>query len=119
MSLIHENDVFGGQAKDRFRTGHFLAHYRLNEHIKLTAGLNIWTGETRESKWNKSPGIKMPNGFRDLSPLPYGKTSHGLLYGGIHINLPMYGQVAQARIGVDSEHVRHSFQNRLMHDLKK
>ncbi|MES2799596.1 MAG: polymorphic toxin type 23 domain-containing protein [Bacteroidota bacterium] len=117
LSIIHENDVFGGQHKDRFRTGHFVAQYRLNEDVKISAGLNIWTGETRHSIWQHIETEKMPSGFRVLEDLLYGRTSHGVLYAGVHYRIPFYGQVAQARIGIDSEHIRHAVQNRLMHDL--
>lgn len=117
ISLMFENDVFGGQSKDRFRTGHIIAQYRLNDQMKITAGLNIWTGETRHSVWQRIKMDKMPSGFRALEDLPYGNTSHGILYVGLSRVLPLYGQVAQMRIGIDSENLRHSFQNRLMHDL--
>ena len=115
FSLLLENDIFGGQGKDRFRTGHLTMNYRLKD-FKLTTGLNIWTGETANSIWNKEAFDKCPSGYRELESLPYGKTSHGILYGGISYNLG-YGQYTTMRIGVDSEKIRHAFQNRLMHDL--
>ena len=114
-SLYHENDVFGGQAKDRFRTGHFYATYRYND-FKFGLGLNLWTGETANSTWQKVPSDKCPSGFRILEDLPYGKTSHGIAYGSVIYNLP-YGQIAHLRLGVDSEQIRHGIQNRLIHDL--
>lgn len=115
FSLLLENDIFGGQGKDRFRTGHLTMNYRLKD-FKISTGLNIWTGETANSIWNKEGFDKCPSGYRELENLPYGKTSHGILYGGISFNLG-YGQFANTRIGVDSEKIRHAFQNRLMHDL--
>lgn len=115
FSLRFENDVFGGQARDRFRTGHLVAIYKQNM-VKYSVGLYIWTGETRGSTWNKTSGSKMPNGYRDLSALPFGRTSHGILYGGILFNLP-HGNTSHLRLGIDSEHVRHAFQNRFTHDL--
>ncbi len=115
FSLLLENDIFGGQGKDRFRTGHITMNYRLKD-FKFTTGLNIWTGETANSFWNKESFDKCPSGYRELENLSYGKTSHGILYGGISYNLG-YGQFTTMRIGVDSEKIRHAFQNRLMHDL--
>jgi hypothetical protein len=115
-AVLIENDVFGGQAKDRFRTGHIAVTYRNND-IKLSTGLYIWTGETANSIWTKIRSEKCPSGYRILEDLPYGKTSHGILYGGISYNLG-YAQFAQARIGLDSERIRHIFQNRLAHDLQ-
>lgn len=116
VSIRFENDVFGGQTRDRFRTGALYVSYR-SDWYKLNAGLYIWTGETRGSFWDKSANSpKMPSGFRSLEDLPYGKTSHGIFYGGVQFLLP-YGNIAHLRIGADSEHFRHAFQNRLMHDL--
>ena len=115
ISIYHENDVFGGQAKDRFRTGHILFTYR-EQDFKIGAGLNLWTGETANSNWQRISGDKIPNGYRCLEDLPYGKTSHGILYGSFTYNLG-YGQYVNAKLGIDSEHIRHAFQNRLMHDL--
>lgn len=116
FSLLLENDVFGGQAKDRFRTGHLAFHYRYDEQMKFSAGVYFWTGETANSYWQKIPMEKCPSGFRILEDLPYGKTSHGIGYGGVQFKLP-YGQTAGVKIGIDSEHLRHFFQNRLSHDL--
>lgn len=115
VSLRFENDVFGGQARDRFRTGHIQASYKTKD-FKFSSGLYIWTGETRGSTWQKIPLDKQPSGFRILEDLPYGKTSHGVLYGGLQINMP-YGNVAHLHLGVDSENIRHGFQNRFAHDL--
>ncbi len=115
LSIYHENDFFGGRGRDRFRTGHINISYR-TENIRYSAGINIWTGESRGSPWQKVGWNKCPNGYRNLEGLPYGKTSHGILYGGILYNLP-YNQLAIMRIGIDSEQVRHGFQNRLIHDL--
>lgn len=115
FSLLLENDVFGGQAKDRFRTGHMTFNYRYNS-FKFTAGLYIWTGETANSLWEKVDMDQCPSGFRILEDLPYGRTSHGILYGGVAYKL-VYGQFANFRIGTDSEKLRHAIQNRFMHDL--
>lgn len=115
FSMLFENDVFGGQAKDRFRTGHLAFTYRYDK-FKFSTGLYIWTGETASSVWQKVPLDKCPSGFRILEDLPYGRFSHGILYGGATYDLGL-GQYLHARIGLDSEHIRHGFQNRLIHDL--
>lgn len=115
VSLYHENDVFGGQAKDRFRTGHFYVSYR-SDDFKVGAGFNLWTGETSGAHWERIKMDKTPNGFKILEDLPYGKTSHGILYGAFIYNLP-YGQDFHFKLGIDSENVRHGLQNRLIHDL--
>ena len=115
VSVYHENDVFGGQAKDRFRTGHFYVTYR-QENFKLGMGINLWTGESSGARWEKIHLEKTPHGFKILEDLPYGKTSHGNLYGTFIYNLP-YGQDIHLKLGVDSENVRHAIQNRLIHDM--
>jgi hypothetical protein len=57
-----------------------------------------------------------PSGFRLLEDLPYGRTSHGIAYGGVYYNLGA-GQNVHLKLGIDSEHLRHSVQNRFIHDL--
>lgn len=115
ISVYHENDVFGGQGKDRYRTAHFYASYRSDE-FKVGAGFNLWTGETKGARWEKMTSKKAPNGFKILENLPYGKTSHGIAYGAFVYNLP-YGQDVHLRLGVDSDNIRHAIQNRLIHDM--
>lgn len=115
VSVLFENDVFAGQAKDRFRTGDIEIRYR-QEHVSFFTNFYIWTGETRHSVWNRTPKEKCPNGFRSLENLPFGKTSHGIWSVGIHYNLfPLH--TLTSKIGFDSEQVRHIIQNRLTHDL--
>jgi len=115
FSILFENDVFGGQAKDRFRTGHLALNYRYQD-FKFSTGLYIWTGETANSVWQKVSLDECPSGYRILEDLPYGKTSHGIWYGGIVYNLGA-GQFVHFKLGLDSEKIRHAFQNRLIHDL--
>lgn len=109
-----ENDVFAGQSKDRFRTGNLFVSYR-DDFNKAGIGIQIWTGETRHSKWNKDSLPKMPSGFRDLTPLSYGNLNHGNLY--LEYKRSELFQTAGLRLGADSENARHIFQNRISHDL--
>lgn len=115
VDISFENDVFGGQAKDRFRTGNLTVSYR-DSFQKASFGLQLWTGETRFSKWNKVPSDKMPSGYRDLTALPYGYGNHGNLFVEYKQTMDAH-QVAGFRMGVDSEQIRHIFQNRISHDL--
>lgn len=110
-----ENDIFGGQGKDRFRTASLYAHYRL-EQLTLFTQVFLWTGETSGSKWIKTAGTKMPNGYRELTNLPFGNITHGIANFGMHYHLP-YHQLATVKIGIDSEQIRHQIQNRFGHDL--
>lgn len=117
FSIHFENDIFGGQGKDRYRTGNLTVNYRY-EQWKFQSQLILWTGQTSGSVWNRNAGLKMPNGYRDLSSLPYGKTSHGIVNLGVLYHSDFhFNQVSSVRIGLDSEQIRHFFQNRLMHDL--
>lgn len=136
FSMTFENDVFSGQARDKYRTGTLQANYRYGDW-KFFTNLYLWTGETRNSFWNKTPLPKCPSGFRCLDSLPYGKTSHGILSFGVSRNVSassasftesvLAGTASEGssislgtatfRIGFDSEQVRHHTQNRFAHDL--
>ncbi|TNE52883.1 MAG: hypothetical protein EP338_13945 [Bacteroidetes bacterium] len=114
FSVLLENDVFGGEARDRFRTGMLEFAYRYGQN-KLFTNFYIWTGETRGSVWEHEVRSGCPNGYRKLDHLPYGKTSHGIWSFGWH---GLYrNQFLTAKAGWDSESVRHFMQNRLSHDL--
>lgn len=115
VDILFENDVWGGQGKDRFRTGDFQVSYRTATE-RVAMGLRLWTGETKHSVWNREPQDGMPGGYRDLTPLPFGKTSHGIFFvGGSRAFFG--GQVARIEAGFDSEQIRHLFQNKISHDL--
>lgn len=113
--IAMENDVFGGQARDRFRTAILYAHYRTALFTYFTE-CYIWTGETRGSTWIKAPSGNFPYGYRELTDLPYGKTSHGIWSFGVHAHL-FFQQQLSVKIGVDSEGIRNLVQNRFGHDL--
>lgn len=115
ISIYHENDVFAGQAKDRYRTAIARVSYT-QEFFKYSIGMNLWTGETKNAIWVKDASKTCPNGYRRLEELPFGKTSHGILYGEVMANGPYYQNV-KMRLGVDSELIRNAVQNRLIHDL--
>lgn len=115
IAILFENDFFGGQGKDRFRTGNISVSYR-DSTFKFTTGFSIWTGETTGTEWQKIKFQDCPNGFRILEDKPYGKTSHGIIYLGFEYGYGNY-QWLSYKIGVDSEHFRHILQNRFMHDL--
>lgn len=114
LSMYHENDIFGGQGRDRFRTGQFHFSYRYRRH-KFTAGIQLWTGESRTAQL-KEGDCDCNSGYRDLRDTKFGKTSHGIFYVGWRQQHD-YGQNSAVRIGFDSERVRHIFQNKLIHDL--
>lgn len=115
FQLFFENDIFAGTGLDKFRTGHLMIGYQYGMY-NFQIGTKLWTGETSGSIWQKKPLYKCPSGYRILEDLPYGKTSHGILYGGLAYSLP-YGNYLSGQIGFDAEQVRHLFQNRLSHDM--
>jgi hypothetical protein len=114
MSFYHENDAFAGIATDRFRTGNLLIQWS-DSLFKIGTGLQIWTGETTGVPKQYKPEI-YPKPFKDISSLPYGKTSHGIFYTQIQYR-SFLNQTLTCKMGIDSEHVRHVFQNKLFHDL--
>lgn len=109
-SVYFENDFFAGQGKDRFRTANLVFRYR-EPFYALKMGLRLWTGETA------GVGVKFDGKktyFKDLSVLPLGKTSHGILYVG-STYLWMNGQSVGVLLGLDAEPIRNVFQNQLGH----
>jgi hypothetical protein len=115
FSLYHENDIFGGQGRDRFRTGQFHLSYRY-EQFKFTAGIQLWTGESKTAPLREDACNDCPSGYRDLRNTKFGKTSHGILYAGWRMQHD-FNQSSVIRVGIDSERIRHIFQNKLIHDL--
>ena len=115
ISLTFENDLFGGQGKDRFRTGALLFSYR-DSVQSVSLGVQLWTGETKGGRVFPESTNEFPNGYKDLSANYLGKTSHGIVFVGYTKKVALH--VAPTfRLGVDSEHVRHLFQNKISHNL--
>lgn len=115
FSIYWENDIFGGQTKDRFRTNDIKLSFH-KERLKLLLGVQLWTGETAGAPYERYSMPKCVSGHKILENLPYGKTSHGILFGEAKVDMGLL-QVAIAKIGWDSELVRHAVQNRFAHDL--
>ena len=114
MSFYHENDAFAGIATDRYRTGDLLIQWS-DSLVKIGLGLQIWTGETTGVPKQFKPE-KYSKPFKDISSLPFGKTSHGIVFSQFQYRT-FYNQTLSAEMGIDSEEVRHIFQNRIFHDL--
>lgn len=115
FSGYHENDIFGGRGQDRYRTGQLHASYQYGIY-KFSGGIQMWTGKTNSAPLNQDNCQHCPAGYRNLYNEPYGKTSHGNAYLGVSMHAGM-GQTGNFKYGVDSERVRHIFQNRLIHNL--
>ena len=111
-SLYFENDFLAGQGRDRFRTAQLVYAYR--KQIWLAkVGLILWTGEASGLQVKETRVNNMLVRYKDLSINPYGRTSHGILYGGLRYNL--LSQSLGIDVGIDAEQIRNVFQNLLVH----
>lgn len=112
-----ENDALSGELVDKFRTASISFSYRIDS---LVLGLNttMWTGDSRDKQVVKVRESEYPGrfGYKDLRDAAYGRFSNGIQSFQVQYILP-YGQVMQGNIGVDSEYVRHFWQNQLIHDM--
>jgi len=111
-SLRLENDFFAGQGKDRFRTATLLYRYRevfWSGHL----GIRLWTGEASGLQVKEIEYKGKNQRYKDLSSNPFGKTSHGILCGGVQY--AMWSQTLGMELGIDAEQVRHALQNQVAH----
>lgn len=111
-SLMLENDFFAGQGKDRFRTATLSYRYRellWSGHL----GVRLWTGEASGLQVKEIERHGNLQRYKDLSSNPFGKTSHGILYGGVKYALG--SQTLGVELGVDAEQVRDVLQNQIAH----
>ena len=110
VSLITENDLFASK-KDRFRTAAASLEYRYKSTV-FGISTVLWTGE--KGRRILDSGYPARNGYKELER--YGRYSGGLL----SLQVQQYlgcGQNVRANAGIDSERVRHVFQNKLIHDM--
>ncbi len=118
VEFIHENDAFSFHGKDRYRTGGVLLSYRLPE-TRFVLNTTLWHGNTHGPKVCRikdTGGYPCRHGYKDLSETHCGKFSHGFFSAQVQQVLP-YTQTAGFSVGMDSEKIRHFWQNRVMHDL--
>ena len=113
FSLISENDIFAKPILDRFRTGAFLLQYQ-NKHFQYAVNCTMWTGKMGEAIKNDS--LYPSPGYMNTVNSVYSNLSHGLLSAQIKY-ANQYGQYLQSNIGVDAEQVRHTVQNKIIHDM--
>lgn len=113
VSFITENDLLARPAFDRFRTGAFLLQYRYKDIAEIGVNATLWTGKMGFAVRNNRdyPGV----GYMDTTGSVYAGYSHGLLSAQARFNMG-YGQSLGLNTGIDSEKVRHSIQNRFIHD---
>lgn len=113
QSLYFENDFLAGQGKDRYRTAFLNYRYRSDLWVFKT-GILLWTGETSGIGIQDSIVKGTKQFYKDIAKLPFGRTSHGIVFGGIR-----YGGVGPpigVELGIDSERLRNLVQNKVAHN---
>jgi len=110
-----ENDIFVMAGEDKYRTASATIQYHKND-IAVYITTLMWTGARNNTKLFKKTNYPSRCGYLDISKSKYGKFSNGTLAVGVRYSMN-YHQTATAEIGFDSERVRHSLQNRLIHDM--
>lgn len=113
FSILIENDLFAGRGRDRLRTGGCQFAYQYDK-FNFKINTHLWTGETRGARVYENK----QKSYKNLSELPFGKTSHGILYTGVDYLLD-HGQIANLEIGFDSEKWRYHLQNNIIHSNSK
>jgi hypothetical protein len=114
LSLISENDLFSGTPKlDRFRTAAFMLQYQ-KDKVQFGINTTLFTGQMGERITDENyPFVGI---YENNVGGKYTQFSHGLLSAQFNYAGDSY-QTYQANIGIDSERVRHTVQNRFAHDI--
>ncbi len=112
--VYFENDLFAGQGRDRFRTGTLQLIY-MDSLQQIALNMRMWTGETRGAKVIQNSTYPSARGYKDLSESLYGKHSHGIL--SVSYARSFDFSPISVELGIDNEHIRHFFQNKLIHDF--
>jgi len=118
VGLIHENDIFGENRSDKYRTAGILLYYRSDNFI-YASNIILWHGDTFDKNAIKVLDSDYPArfGYKDLSNAKYGKFSHGILSAQISYSNQSF-QIVRFDIGIDSEHVRNISQNKIVHNKR-
>jgi len=117
FELITENDLFGKPSADKYRTATGKLIYR-NKNYSISLNTLMWTGVTRGCPRIKNSNYPSRWGYKNLSNNKFGRYSNGIL----SLQLETYENKVfkdnfRADIGIDSEYIRHFFQNILIHDM--
>ncbi|MEO1713926.1 MAG: polymorphic toxin type 23 domain-containing protein, partial [Bacteroidota bacterium] len=111
-----ENDALALiQPRDRFRTGAFSIQW-IAGYWQFGTQVILWHGEGNGAPRCTNPDYPCPYGYKDLKDRPYGRCSHGIWQFTAQRSLGQ-GQTTGLALGLDSEQIRHFWQNRLIHDL--
>lgn len=115
VSLLIENDIFARPLLDRFRTGAFLIQYQHLDMFQAALNCTMWTGRMGKQVKNEN-GHFIGHCYMDTTDGVYSRISHGLLSAQFKYNIGL-SQNVQVNVGIDSEKVRNTMQNRLIHDV--
>jgi hypothetical protein len=117
FSVIAENDLLASPGLDRFRTGAFLFQYQYDNIWQFAVNCSMWTGKFGWKKMTNEVS-RFPNScYMDTIPGKYTEVSHGLLSAQVKYYAGL-AQNVQGNIGIDSERIRNTVQNRIMHDMR-
>lgn len=113
FTLITENDLLAKPVLDRFRTGAVLLQYQYKQ-FQYAINCTMWTGKMGDIVRNDSlyPHV----GYLNTDGGVYTNLSHGILSAQVKYG-DEFGQYYQVNAGIDAEQVRHTFQNKIIHDM--
>ena len=107
--LETENDLFGKPASDKFRTGALSVSY-IKNYDMISVNTLMWTGNPKRTEHVLNSDYPSNYGYKKINEGKYGKFSYGILniqYSKLTNLTGTYSVSA----GIDSEKVRHVFQN--------
>ena len=121
FSLFMENDFLAGRSKDRYRTGAIALVYP-REAVYIALQHLAWTADPyREGTRTATDRDQYPQaryGYRHLGQQPYQSRSAGILALRALYRRPG-GPTLGAALGIDAEQIRHTIQNRWIHNTIK
>jgi len=117
--FIMENDAFAGAPADKYRTAAAILQYRISPTTQIAFNSILWTGDPFTNFIDTQTfdeDYPSQYGYRDMNYASYGNYSNGVFGIQMQTMLP-YQQEVKYNLGIDSEWVRHIFQNIIIHDL--
>ncbi len=118
LSVLTENDLFGAGKgwRDRFRTGGFKLSYRIKNY-KFGINIQLYTGDYSScTKVTDDAGYPARFGYRSQDRSTYGDKSLGILSLQFDYASQFY-QTGRIDLGINSEKIRHTIQNKWLHDM--
>ena len=115
ITVINENDLLAPPSLDAFRTGGFLVQFQQDSMFQFALSTAMWTGKMGFQTERNDPHFRF-GCYMDTTGSIYANYSHGILSAQVKY-YGVYGQNAQANIGIDSERIRNVIQNEITHDM--